>query len=185
MRPFYLLDIIHMNEQITIDKARTEDLPTLVEIINDAYRTDNPNAWTTESHLFQENGIRMSVSELEESFSEKNNIILKASLSDNTIVGTVSLTKKEDELYLGTFAVSGNHQGLGIGKKLIQKAIEFAKDLDKSFITITVISNRAELISWYERLGFVATGKTIPFEENRPEHMPLEPLNFIEMKLTV
>ncbi|QES90510.1 GNAT family N-acetyltransferase [Rhizosphaericola mali] len=174
-----------MKDEISISNVSKEDLTSLVEVINDAYRTDNPNAWTTEAHLFQKDGIRMALPELEEAFANPNNIILKAVLSDSINVGTVSLTKKENELYLGTFAVSGNHQGLGIGKKLIQKAIEIAKDLDKSFITITVISTREELISWYKKLGFAPTGKIIPFEEDRPEHMPREPLNFIEMQLAL
>ncbi len=161
------------------------DIPVLVELINLSYRTDNENAWTTESHLFNEGGKRIDEQELESVLSDSRNHIFKYETNE-TILGTVSLTEKTDSIYLGTLAVSPVSQGLGIGKKLLNAAKEFAQEKRKSKISLTVISSRKELIAWYERYGYQMTGVTTPFPAK--EHTlstPVEDLFFEEMALYV
>ncbi len=67
--------------------------------------------------------------------------------------------------YLGMFAVSPLSQGNGIGKSLLSAAETFALENNCARIVISVISTRFELIDWYKRHGYVATGGRIAFEE--------------------
>ena len=50
---------------------------------------------------------------------------------------------------------------------------------------MTVISVRDELISWYERRGFCATGEKQPFPNDPRFGIPKQPLEFIVMKKKV
>ena len=73
-----------------------------------------------------------------------------------------------ETLYLDTIAVTENSRGRGIGKMMIQKVIQFAREQGFSSIKLSVINtnNREKLL--YERLGFrkVALQK-IPFPWSR------------------
>ena len=55
-------------------------------------------------------------------------------------------------------------QQAGIGKMHIARCEADARRLwNAKFLRLTVISLRDELIAWYERRGFVRTGKREPF----------------------
>ena len=57
-----------------------------------------------------------------------------------------------------------------------------AKRLACTAITMTVISIRQELIAWYKRQGYRATGETEPFPANPDFGLPRQPLHFIVME---
>lgn len=141
-----------------------QDIPKLIALINVSYRSDIKGAWTTEAHLFDEGGRRVDVQELETFWVGSGNHILKYEEA-GALLGTVSLTEKEDTLYLGTLAVSPLSQGKGIGKKLLTVAVELARTQAKKQMMLTVISVRKDLISWYEKYGFRKTGNTTPFPQ--------------------
>ena len=168
-----------------IQYINRQDIPVLVEIINESYRNDSEGAWTTEAHLFGEGGRRIDAQELEDFWTQPGNHILKYE-KERMALGTVSLTEKEDILYLGTLAVSPQSQGLGIGKKLLAAAKELAREKAKKQITLTVISVRKELIEWYEKLGFEKTGNITPFpREGLRLSTPVNALQMEEMALFI
>jgi ribosomal protein S18 acetylase RimI-like enzyme len=144
-----------------ITQATAEDVSSLNQLINSAYRGESSKkGWTTEANILE--GKRTTEAELIEIIQNKKNTILKYS-ENNQILGCVLLKKKEDELYLGMLTVSPELQNSGIGKKLMLQAEVFASELGLSKIVMTVISVREELISWYKRNGYVDSGARLPF----------------------
>ena len=73
-------------------------------------------------------------------------------------------------------------QTAGIGKKLLVAAEELAQEQQCQTLTITVITARHELIAWYERRGFRATGETKPFPNDPRFGVPKQTLEFVVMK---
>jgi GNAT superfamily N-acetyltransferase len=66
--------------------------------------------------------------------------------------------------YFGMFAVRPNLQSAGIGSAVLAEAERYARDVwcaDR--LEMYVIAQRAELIAWYARRGYRATGATRPF----------------------
>ena len=66
-------------------------------------------------------------------------------------------------------AVDPARQAAGLGRRLVGAAETTARDRFKAArMEMTVIVQRAELIAWYERLGFARTGETRPFPATDP-----------------
>ena len=66
--------------------------------------------------------------------------------------------------YFGLFAVRPDRQGAGIGKAVLAEAERRAvTEWQCTALRMLVIRQRADLIAWYERLGFARTGATSPF----------------------
>ena len=166
----------------TITIARKEDVPQLENLVNGAYRGESSKkGWTTEADLLD--GIRTNKEVLTGMVSRGDSIVLKCTNAKNQLVGCVYLQKKEEKLYLGMLTVAPDQQAHGIGKKLLQATEEYAETQDCTAITITVISLRQELIKWYERRGYKATGERKPFPSNDPRFgLPKQVLEFIVME---
>ena len=164
-----------------ITQATAEDVSSLNQLINSAYRGESSKkGWTTEANILE--GKRTTEAELIEIIQNKKNTFLKYS-ENNQILGCVLLKKKEDELYLGMLTVSPELQNSGIGKKLMQQAEIYATTLGLSKIVMTVISVREELISWYKRNGYVDTGAREPFPVSDVfSQTSNDPLEFMVLK---
>ena len=61
----------------------------------------------------------------------------------------------EDDFYISLVVVDEKHRGKGLGKKLIQKAIEIAEDKGCSKIILDVDSDNGAARALYETLGFI------------------------------
>jgi ribosomal protein S18 acetylase RimI-like enzyme len=147
--------------------AVIEDAQELEGLINSAYRGDEAKkGWTTEADFI--GGIRADKQHVEELIAKSDAQLLKYINEDKKIVGCVFLEKQDGCLYLGMLCVSPTLQGGGVGKKLLYKGEEVAKELGLDKVRMTVFSNRVELIDWYERHGYVKTGETKPFDTGGP-----------------
>ena len=85
-------------------------------------------------------------------------------------------------MYIGMFSVSPVLQGNGVGRALLASAENIAGWTGCNVLTMTVISTRLELISWYERRGFKATGEIQPFHEGTKFGVPRQPIELIVME---
>ncbi|WP_462187909.1 GNAT family N-acetyltransferase, partial [Frankia sp. CcWB2] len=66
--------------------------------------------------------------------------------------------------YFGMFAVSPTRQGNGLGDTLLRLAERHAVTAwSAAWMDLLVIAQRAELIAWYQRRGYVLTTRTSPF----------------------
>jgi ribosomal protein S18 acetylase RimI-like enzyme len=163
-----------------IAKAKTEDISALNILINSAYRGEHSKkGWTTEANILE--GIRTSEEELRELMQKPDTSIFKFS-QNQIIVGCVMLVQKKDKLYLGMLTVNPELQNSGVGKALLQFAESYAIELSLSKIVMTVISIRSELISWYNRHGYIDTGIREPFPMDNPEYKPKQILEFLVLE---
>ena len=167
-----------------ITKATQTDVPELNKLINSAYRGESSKkGWTTEAHLLE--GLRIDEATLDSYFADPNIIILKNTDETHQITGSVYLEIRGPKLYVGMFSVSPLLQGKGLGRELLEAAATYAKQLNCHTLTMTVISTRLELISWYERRGFRATGETQPFHVEKKFGTAKQPIELIILEKDV
>ena len=164
-----------------ITKATFEDVSTLNQLINSAYRGESSKkGWTTEANILE--GKRTTEAELIEIIQDNKNTILKFT-KNNEILGCVLLVEKKSQLYLGMLTVVPDLQNSGIGKKLMEQAEIQALKLGLSKVVMTVISVREELISWYKGKGYVDTGVREPFPTSDVyTNISDKPLEFIVLE---
>jgi ribosomal protein S18 acetylase RimI-like enzyme len=165
-----------------LSKATSEDAKSIAVLVNSAYRGDHSRkGWTTEADLLDGTRIdERGVLDLLE--SPQHSILLCHYGAD--LFGCVEIGwSVQGKLYLGMLTVSPEQQGHGIGKILMQAAANEAMILGCHTIYMTVISQREELIAWYERQGFKKTGERKPFSFNDPRFgLPKMPLEFIVLE---
>ena len=167
-----------------VTKAMVTDVPQLNVLVNSAYRGEtSKKGWTTEAHLLD--GIRIDEKTLKSYFDNPDITILKNIDENGEITGCVYLELRPPKLYVGMFSVSPFLQAKGIGRELLQAAELYAKQVNCTLLTMTVISTRLELISWYERRGFKATGETQPFHDGTKFGIPKAHIELIVMEKEV
>ncbi len=165
-------------KSLTITKPEREDIAALTRLINSAYRGESMRGWTSEGEYME--GLRVTGADVERLFNHPETDNFKCCTPDEEIVGFVSLEKRPDYLHLGLLTVSPELQAAGIGRQLLEFAEAHARSIGKPAILITVVNIRTELIAWYERRGYLATGETLPFPEKAGK--PKVPVYLIEMK---
>lgn len=164
-----------------ITLATITDTNDLTSLVNSAYRGESSKqGWTTESNLLD--GQRIDDIFMLSYLQDENVTILKHVNDEGQITGCVYLEPTDDKLYLGMLTVSPTEQGKGIGKLLLARANEFARDKNLAAITITVITTRHELIAWYERHGYRQTGELRPFHADPRFGIPKEPIELLVME---
>ena len=76
-------------------------------------------------------------------------------MEDDEIVGTVALLNEGNGVFeLGKMAVTEKHQGAGIGKKLLEHALRFAKKSGMKKIILYSHTSLKSAIHLYRKLGF-------------------------------
>lgn len=142
--------------------ATLGDVPALCALVESAYRGDvSREGWTTEADLLE--GQRTDAAMMEATLNAPNSHILLFDQGEG-IQACAHLQQKPEHTYFGMFSVSPNAQGLGLGNRMLAKAEAIAqKHWGASTMHMTVIAQRAELIAWYARRGYQATGEQQPF----------------------
>jgi ribosomal protein S18 acetylase RimI-like enzyme len=149
--------------------AKVEEAAAISQLMNKAYRGDTAKkGWTHEADLL--GGIRTDESQVSSIISNGNGNFHLMTNEGDEIIGLVFLQPKEDSLYLGSLTVDPEQQANGIGRKLLEYAENVAIQSGLGKIKMTVITERTELIAWYERRGYVNTGIKEPF--------PMDDTNF-------
>lgn len=172
------------NEALSVIVAGQTDVPAILSLVNSAYRgAEARKGWTHEADLL-EGDMRIDADTLVRMIGEKNSAILVAK-QDGMIVGCVHVKQQGGRQYLGLLSVHPEVQGRGMGKRLLQAAEDHARQHGAATIYMTVISVRQPLIEWYERHGYKANGRSVPFEVDPRFGVPTQPLHFIELEKTV
>jgi GNAT superfamily N-acetyltransferase len=132
--------------------ATVEDVSAVVALVESAYRGESSRAgWTTEADLLD--GQRTDAASVGRIISASTSRMLLA------------IERREGGVcYFGMFAVSPLLQGGGIGRGLLAEAERIARDeWGGAAMEMTVITQRRDLIAWYERRGYTSTGESQPF----------------------
>ena len=150
---------------LTFRTATAADVPAVAALVERAYRGPvAATGWTTETELLT--GPRTSERHVAELAAEPGSRFVLAE-ADGVLVGSALVQAPDTPggpAYLGMFAVDPAYQGGGLGKAVVAAAERTVAELWAApAVRLTVISLRAELIEWYERRGFVRTGRHLPF----------------------
>ncbi len=168
------------NANISI--ATAKDISAVKDLLNSAYRGEkSKKGWTTEAHLIA-GDVRTDEGSVQKVIDQPGSVILIYTNKDEQITACVNLQQHAEKIYLGMFSVSPDLQGGGIGKQMLLAAEEYAANLNCTAIYMTVISVRAELISWYQRHGYRDTGERKPFAEDAVTGKHLQPLDFMTLE---
>lgn len=165
--------------QPTFRTATTEDVPSLVALIESAYRgTASHAGWTTEAHLLD--GRRTDPEGVTAVIGADHSRMLVAE-ADGEILGCCQLENRDGHAYFGMFAVRPTLQGGGLGRQVLAEAERLARDeWGADELHLTVITAREDLIAWYLRRGFARTGRksAFPYGEERFGRPKREDLEF-------
>lgn len=147
---------------LRIENARISDVADIVALVTSAYRGDASRAgWTTEADLLD--GQRIDAEGVRELLERPDSRILLAR-RDAALAACIHVERQGETGYFGMFSVSPTLQGGGIGDALLAEAERVVRDdFGCATMTCTVISLRSELIAWYGRRGYRATGESKPF----------------------
>lgn len=150
-------------DTIVFSKAHPGMAAEISTLVNSAYRGDSSKVgWTTEADLLD--GIRTSEEAVDALLVEPDEYLLVAKLA-GVLVGCCLVSRySATDAYIGMVSIKPSLQGQRLGRSMLTDAERVARDHFKASHTrITVISVRDELIRWYERRGYQATGEREPF----------------------
>ena len=142
---------------IALRPARREEAEAVSALVNSAYRGDSSRAgWTTEADLL--GGQRTDPAALREFMAVGETALDRVLLVHDGTAGEAGLSS------LPEACVQLERRASGLGRRLLDAAEGWAAaHWGARAIIMTVITQRPELIAWYERRGYSATGETAPF----------------------
>ena len=147
------------------------DVPTIVRLMNRAYRGDGPEAgWTTEGGYLR--GDRITEDLLRADLAAKPDaVFLKwVDSPEEEPKGCVWLEPlSPDTWYLGSLSIDPRLQNGGLGRVMLSAAEDWVRERGARTVRMTVVNVRDTLIAWYKRRGYELTGETEPFpyDDNR------------------
>jgi ribosomal protein S18 acetylase RimI-like enzyme len=147
----------------TVGTAGAADVPTLVALINSAYRGESSRrGWTSEEHLV--GGQRTDAAAIARDMGAPGHVILVLRQAE-ALCGCVLLENQADRTcYLGLLTVRPDLQARGMGRHLLAAGEAWAAEHFGSLhVEMTVVDLRPELIGWYQRRGYQLTGEIRPF----------------------
>jgi SUF system NifU family Fe-S assembly protein len=150
------------SRMIQFRSAVEDDIPAIVALVESAYRGDiSKKGWTTEADMLD--GQRTDAVSVANILHAPNSRVLLAEC-EGRLQACAHVEGHDGVGYFGMFAVSPLAQGGGIGAATLAEAERVARDeYACAILSMTVISIRHELIAFYQRRGYRATGQTRPF----------------------
>ena len=150
---------------LTFVPAQTTDAEAVSALVNAAYRGESSRqGWTTEADLLL--GLRTTSEDLLSLLADDHTLLLLCK-QDEAVLASLALLRQQQQVEMSLFAVSPQHQAMGIGKRLLQHAEQTAiQNWSATRAVMSVISCRHELIAFYQRRGYRLTGEQKPFPVN-------------------
>ncbi|MBW1602085.1 GNAT family N-acetyltransferase [Streptomyces sp. JJ66] len=151
---------------LTFREAVEADVAELTALIESAYRGETSRVgWTTEADLLD--GQRTDPAGVRAVISGADSRLLTAQRGGE-LVACCQLERRTGAdgvvAYFGMFAVRPVRQGGGLGRQVLGEAERVAAgEWGAREMQLTVITQRTDLIAWYERRGYVRTGQLSPF----------------------
>jgi len=137
-----------------LEKARFDQAEEICDLINLTYRGEV--GWTKETHIVQ--GNRSTRDEIETALNNLDAHFLVVNIQQQ-LAACIYVAKEQDSAYIGYFSVLPNLQARGLGKQVLKQAESFAlAHMDINKFVMFVVSQRPELIAFYERRGYRRTG---------------------------
>lgn len=150
---------------MNIRPAQIADASAIASLLNVSYRGDTSRAgWTTEADLLD--GLRTTPQEITALILGIDSLFLLA-CEEAKLIGCIHLSKQNNTAHFGMFSIAPTRQNCGLGKQLLLAAENWAQQHWQSHqYKMLVITQRAELIAYYERRGYRRTSTSHPFPRN-------------------
>jgi ribosomal protein S18 acetylase RimI-like enzyme len=146
-----------------LEKARSDQSQAICDLVNLTYRGET--GWTRETHIIQ--GDRTHRQEIETVMSNPDAHFFVVN-QPQILASSIYVAKEKERAYIGFFSVHPNLQGKGLGQHVLKQAEIFAlKNMRVQKFVMFVVSQRQELIAFYERRGYSRTGRI----ETYPLHL--------------
>lgn len=144
-----------METKMTFEPANIDDAESISMLVNQAYRGEEGCTRETEIVV----GERSSVNDVKELIQNPKAHLFVAAIN-GVVAACICVEEKENQAYIGTFAVNPVFQNQGVGRQVLNFAEKYAANqLGSKKLMMVVISQREELISFYERRGYRRTGE--------------------------
>ena len=138
------------------EKAGIDQAQAISDLINLTYRGNN--GWTTEAAIIQ--GDRTNRQEIETAILNPDANFFVVNLPA-MLASCIYVAQEKEHAYIGFFSVHPDLQGQGFGKYMLEQAETFARtNMGAHQFVMFVISQRPELIAFYQRRGYRCTGRT-------------------------
>ena len=135
------------------------------KLVNLTYRGEI--GWTKETHIIK--GDRTSHHEIASAISNPNAFFFVVN-HQQCLASCIYVAQEKDSAFIGFFSVHPDLQGKGYGKHVLNQAEIFAREnLSINKFIMYVVSQRPELIAFYERRGYARTGRVKTF----PAHLKM------------
>lgn len=154
--------------EFNLEYARQNQCNEISSLVNLTYRGEA--GWTKENHIIQ--GHRTTGEEVASLLTvpDTNFFVIK---QRQQLVSCIYVSKVKDSATIGFFSVHPNLQGKGLGKHVLKQAESFAlTSLGTKRFEMFVVSQRPELIEFYERRGYVRTGRVEDYPVNSGTGVP-------------
>ncbi|MBL8554157.1 MAG: GNAT family N-acetyltransferase [Phenylobacterium sp.] len=146
---------------VELTEAAPADHPAVIAMTNRAFRAPaGQAAWKVETLV---GGQRIDASLLADDLAQPGARLL-IWREGGQHLGHVRLDAGADGVWhLAMLTVDPERQDGGLGRALLSAAEDFARARGARRMHMTVVHQRPELIAWYARRGYAATGETVPF----------------------
>jgi ribosomal protein S18 acetylase RimI-like enzyme len=144
-----------------------EDAEVVMNIVNLAYEVENGI-----SGVGFKNSPRLlnPTDGLVEAYAEGRVVVAQS--GDGMLVGVIVWELQPDKLYFGPLATLPKYAGRGVGKMLMNEVYKIASGRGLSTIEIWVVNVRVDIISMYERMGYVLCGEApFPYPDRLTRHV--------------
>jgi N-acetylglutamate synthase-like GNAT family acetyltransferase len=135
---------VHASPEVHLRLAEAADTEALVRLINQAF--------AVEKIVIE--GERIDSEKVRALFETGNFLLLYEA---EQLVGCVYVEVKGKRGYLGLLGVRPDRQKSGFGRRLTTAAEDFLRKAGCQAVDLRIVSVRAELPPFYERLGYAAT----------------------------
>ena len=185
-------------ETVFLRQAEASDIDALEQLLNRCYR--QTEGWTNEADLI--GGIRITQDELASTIANPKHYLFvypktitgeRDGEETGELLGCIGVDMQvnaagDKKAYIGMFAVHPELQGQGVGNVILQAAETFAgrhlqpdeqaSDKKPARLTMSILSHRPELLSYYQRRGYQLNGNKMPFPNDgnngEPKRQDLE-----------
>jgi len=145
---------IEIIAKICVTKATLVDIPGILTVQEEAIiDIFVGNEYGITKEMIEADYTAEKISEIKEYFQTSQYFVAKI---NNQIVGVIS---PGNDSVIRTMWILPKYQSRGIGSKLLSKALDYLKDRDEILLS-TGYQQDGRAIRFYEKYGFVKTGKT-------------------------
>ncbi|MBI5947328.1 MAG: GNAT family N-acetyltransferase [Chloroflexi bacterium] len=143
----------------SVREAGRTEIPELARVVNLAYRVED----------FFINGDRTNERDIADHLEHGRFLVVGP--AGGTLAAGVFMSITDGRGYFGMLSVDPAHQGLGLGRLLVNEVESRAAGAGCTAVDLVVVNLREELPPWYHKLGYRETGVS-PFPDPAKLKMP-------------